>query len=138
MTHRTISKMASWWPAALLLTASLILCSCDAAVREKKVVVTFELVNGTFKPVVRQVEEETDAAALSGRIIQVTSGASGVIDVALNVHNTYLHIYFFFHYQAIFLALLFIIGFAGSTMLFAIIFSSNTLRKIPFNVLLVS
>ncbi len=62
------SKMAMLLPLLLLSSSS---SSSEAALRQKKVVLTFELVNGTWQPVVRQVEQEEDPAAISGAIIQV-------------------------------------------------------------------
>ena len=80
------------WTAA---SASLLLsgAAVEAAVRQKKVVVTFELVNGSFVPVVREVKDESqsrkkvaelpccefpfqleseeDKSAVSGAIVQV-------------------------------------------------------------------
>ena len=48
------------WAAA---SASLLLsgAAVEAAVRQKKVVVTFELVNGSFVPVVREVKTESQS-----------------------------------------------------------------------------
>ncbi len=55
------------WAAA---SASLLLsgAAVEAAVRQKKVVVTFELVNGSFVPVVREVKTQVTVAKKSCRI----------------------------------------------------------------------
>lgn len=81
---------------------------CAAAVEtQKKIEFTFVYVDGQLVPVAKEAPG-TDGGGISRAVV-----------------------------QAIFFVLLFLVGFAGSAMLIATVWSSVTLYRLPFNLLLV-
>ena len=85
---------------------------CVLCHSEKRIIFTFErLPNGTFVPVIKRLTTTTDEnnASLSSSLI-----------------------------ASIFIFLLFLIGFIGSVLLISTIGSSLTLRRLPFNIIILN